>query len=110
MDANITPAASTTPAIDFDGYLMMYLIEGEGPEVWRVTADPAAWCETCSANPESTPAVRMYRTVALSHAYDPELGICQDCLEPQWEGRVDPRTPPTNDGAAYMYPPVPPRS
>lgn len=99
-----TAPAEVAPA-DFTGYLIVYVLDGEGPGIWQVVRTPGAWCETCNANPENTPASQLYRTVALSHQFDPELGVCHRCLVGVWETRQDPRTPPSNDGLAYVYPP-----
>lgn len=89
-------------ATDFDGYLMVFVIPGEGPGIWRVTADPEAVCEE-----PGCPSVRpMYRTIGLTHEFDPQLGVCQEHIQRTWDDRMDDREDPDPSGArAHMYPP-----
>jgi len=91
---------------DFDGYLMIFVVGGEAPAAWRVTRDDTATCETCGKSRE-TSVKPIYRTVGYS-SYDPQLGMCQDCVEQAWNTRMDDDEPADPTGArAHMFAPQP---
>jgi hypothetical protein len=92
---------------DYTGYLMVFAFFGEGPGVWQVQPDQDAGCEYCGTHP-APDGLRMYRTVALHTEHDPQLGICQVCLDEQWANRRAINEAPDPDGSRpHIYPPLP---
>lgn len=96
--------------IDFNGYLMVFVLDGPG--IWRQdrltpgdpSTDPYFACDGCSSDDQTR---AFYRNVSPIDPFDPQLIMCQVCVQESWDRRLDPREAPDPNGARpHMYPPV----
>lgn len=101
----------TPPApVDFDGYTLVFVIEGDGPGIWQLVRhihQPGefAACDGCSHEGQDRAYYRNMSLVDPQH--DPQLIMCQVCIQRTWDERLDDRESPDPSGArAHVYPPV----